>query len=85
MTLYRFWFRFHNPPQFSPLGLGCGITAFNRADANMILRDEVFKEYGELIIDTVVEKVDIRTLDQLHVVPNMGQILIRGVWWPIGR
>jgi len=30
----------------------------------------------------VVEDVDVRTLDQGHVVPNMGAVNFPGVWFP---
>jgi len=30
----------------------------------------------------IVPDVDIRTLDQNHVVPNMGVVTSRGVWYP---
>jgi hypothetical protein len=30
----------------------------------------------------VIEDVDVRELDQGHVVPNMGDPTVRGVWYP---
>jgi hypothetical protein len=30
----------------------------------------------------VIENVDIRTLDQNHVVPNIGPCNVHGLWYP---
>lgn len=62
--LHRFWFTFQSPPQFSPLGLGCGITAQNYEDANKILASTGFAGAAVLIIESVVEDVDVQTLDE---------------------
>ena len=32
--------------------------------------------------DAAVEDIDIRELDQNHVVPNMAPVNLRGVWFP---
>ena len=84
MNLRRFWFIFRNPPPLSPLGLGCGITALSREEAIEILAETVFAGQTFPAIDRVIEDVDVRTLDPLHVVPNMGQVANRGVWFPLG-
>lgn len=83
-NLHRFWFTFQNPPQFNPLGLGCGVTAHNYEDATRILASAVCAGRTVLIIKSVVEDVDVQTLDQSHVVPNMGLVTTRGVWFPQG-
>lgn len=83
-SLHRFWFTFMNPPKFSPLGLGCGVTAHNFEDARDILQTQVFASETALTIDVVVEDVDIQTLDSHHVLPNMGAVTSRGVWFPLG-
>ena len=83
--LTRYWFRFSNPKPFSSLGLGCGITAYDEDDARAMLNERVFaqlKEYPE--IREVIANIDIRTLDQGHVIPNMGIPVVRGVWFPRG-
>ena len=82
--LHRFWFTFSDPPQFSPLGLGCGVTAYDYADALAILKTTVFGEKPALTIKSVTEDIDIRTLDQDQVIPNMGVVVNRGVWFPLG-
>jgi hypothetical protein len=82
--LHRFWFTFSPPPEFSSLCLGCGITAYNYADAIEILEKLVFA--GRLMpkIESGIEDVDIQLLDRDHVLPNMGLVTARGVWFPLG-
>jgi hypothetical protein len=82
--LHRFWFSFSNPPVFSPLNFGCGITAYDYPDALVILESKVFAGTTVLAINSVVENIDIQTLDQKQVVPNMGLVTNRGVWFPLG-
>lgn len=59
-----------------------GVTAHSLPEAQAIAHaacaklGRVFKPYE------VVEDVDIRTLDQHHVVPNMGPPNFKGVWFP---
>jgi hypothetical protein len=86
MSLHRYWFTFSNPPKYNPLGLGCGITAFNYEDAVEILNSNVFVKLGlqAITIESVIEDVDVSGLDQGHVIPNMGMVLVRGVWFPLG-
>lgn len=81
--LHRFWFRFEPSADARFIGrqLGCGVTAVDRRDAEDLLRTQVFG--GELppTIE-VVEDIDVRDLDQGHVIPNMGDPSVRGVWFP---
>ena len=83
-TLCRFWITFKEPPQFSPLNLGCGVTAYDYADALTILESKVFVEKPVLEIDLVIEDIDIEALDKSHVIPNIGLVTSRGVWFPLG-
>ena len=82
--LRRFWFKFENVPPFSPLWLGCGVTGYDRSDALQLLAGTVFAKYPELKVDSVIEDVDVRSLDVGHVLPNMGVPAVRGVWFPLG-
>jgi hypothetical protein len=84
INLRRFWFNFDNTPEFSPLRLGCGVTAFDSQDAIKILSATVFFGRESIPISSVNEDIDIRTLDENHVLPNIGNVVIRGVWFPIG-
>lgn len=87
--MVRYWFEFDL--MFAdvaeiPSGtlIGCGITAYNYEDAIKILQEKVFKSSELPRITRFVENVDIRTLDQGHVIPNMAAPVARGVWFPIG-
>lgn len=82
--LRRFWFNFKDVAPFSPLWLGCGVTSYDHSDALQLLARTVLAEYPQLKVDTVIEDVDIRTLDAGHVLPNMGVPAVRGVWFPLG-
>lgn len=84
LPLRRFWFTFANPLQFSPLGLGCGVTARNYEDAMSVLLSQVFCSEAALEIDACIEDVDVQALDSHHVTPNMGDVTRRGVWFPLG-
>ncbi len=86
MLLHRYWFSLGNTPKCNPLGFGCGITAFTHQDAVEILHSKVFaKLEGQApTIDYVIEDLDVGDLDQGHVIPNMGMVLVRGVWFPLG-
>ncbi len=81
--LKRFWFTFSSLPRLSALNLGCGITAYSYEDAVRLLRERVFGG-DEPSIATVEENVDVSKLDQKHVVPNMGVVVTRGIWFPLG-
>ena len=83
-TLKRFWFTFKKPPQFSPFGIGCGVTAFDYADALNILSAKVFVKASMPEIESVVSDVDLQALDPHHVLPNIGVVTNRGVWFPLG-
>jgi hypothetical protein len=83
-ALRRYWFTFSEPPKFSPLGFGCGVTAYDRADAIDILQRHVIAQEPNLIIEEIIEDVDARQLDAGHVIPNMGLVIARGVWFPLG-
>jgi hypothetical protein len=42
------------------------------------------KEYSANLNDDteVIEDIDISLLDQNHVIPNMGVVTFKGVWFP---
>jgi hypothetical protein len=66
--------------------LGYGITAADRNDAIALLArvdSTGLKEpVDATMIDSWREITDINELDQNHVVPNMGNLLRRGIWFP---
>lgn len=74
--LRRYWFK-------TKLHLGFGVTAYSLEDAKKLI-DEVTHNSGiEYEVLEVTEDVDIRNLDQNHVVPNMSAPNFRGVWFPL--
>jgi hypothetical protein len=87
--LHRFWLQFSIAPgdldQYSSwagLSLGCGVTAFTFEDAVAVLRQTVFGEDPLPDVVQVIEDIDVRTLDQGRIVPNMRPPNERGVWFP---
>jgi hypothetical protein len=86
MNLKRFWFEFTivnvcNYP--AGVGYGCGVTAYDLDDAMKIL-NKLFKNDKIPSIKKVIENVDLQTLDQHHVIPNMNPPIDRGIWFPQG-
>jgi hypothetical protein len=75
-----YWLKFLEPAAFQGLGLGAGITARNSADAAALAQDA----FGDVRIASIDPVDDLSSLDQGHVRPNMGNILTRGVWFPLG-
>jgi len=74
--LRRFWFR-------TKQGRGIGVTAFSKEDAEQLIRDaaQATPWLNTEVLD-VVEDVDLRHLDQGHVIPNMNPPTFRGIWFP---
>jgi len=87
MTLRRYWIEF-SPVSDKALpvgiGLGCGVTAYDYDDAVRLVRDVVFEGGALPAIANHVPDVDVSNLDASHVQPNMGNVLRRGVWFPLG-
>jgi hypothetical protein len=84
--LRRFWFEFERttPQDLRPeVTMGCGVSAYDYDDAVQLLRDRVFK--GQVpSVANVQADVDVSTLDEGHVRPNMGNPTERGIWFPLG-
>lgn len=89
-SLHRYWFRWKldasagADPVPSRVGssLGCGVTAVDVEDARNLI-SAIALDGGPLPPTAdVVEDVDVRTLDEGHVRPNMGDPAVRGVWYP---
>ena len=83
--MIRYWFEFKESDEIFSLGieLGCGVTALNYQDAIKVLEESVFKNKKLPTIKNCIENVDIRNLDQEHVIPNMWTPNFRGIWYPI--
>ena len=74
--LVRFWYK-------STRYFGVGITAYSREEADQILAEVVERHGLDVEIYDVVTNIDIRNLDQNHVIPNMNPPNYRGVWFPM--
>ena len=68
------------------LSLQVGVTAYSLDDAKFLLKEKYFEAiFGEVEtpqIKKVTENIQFKDLDQNHIVPNMGPITERGVWYP---
>ena len=71
--LRRYWFKTRE-------NTGIGVTGYTVDDARNLIDDASLAWDYEVL--EVVEDVDIRDLDQGHVVPNIGPVNFRGVWYP---
>ena len=70
----RYWFQFDIESSINypaGIGFGCGVTALDYSDAVTIMKKHLFGDRDLPPIKEVVENVDLRTLDQGHVTPNM--------------
>jgi hypothetical protein len=80
--LTRYWFTFTKTSKPSPLNIGCGVTAFSYADALDLLRERLAPEDLARVAGHSAN-IDVSTLDPGHVLPNMGIVSNRGIWFPI--
>ena len=74
--LRRFWF---------PLAghFGVGVTASTLEEAQRLAEEAKRRHWpGADGFGSPDEDVDIRRLDPNHVVPNIGVVTVRGVWYP---
>jgi hypothetical protein len=81
MPMRPHWLTVENPPKFHFLGLGVGITAYSEEEVRKLFAEAFgpgFKVKDVRTIHTMDE------IDQGHVRPNMGNHLVRGIWFPLG-
>ena len=62
--------------------LGFGVTAFSLDDALRIIREFGYNLPDDISQWRITERVRVADLDQNHIVPNMGPIVVRGLWYP---
>lgn len=83
LTLRRYWFEFDGPDAPSSLNMRrCGVSAYDYKDALALVRERIFANAVLPTITRVIEDVDVSTLDPNHVLPNIGIVVWRGVWFP---
>ncbi len=79
--LRRFWFESTHRH-----AVGVGVTAYSLNDARALIAAELDLTGFRLEdLGTVTEDIDMRELDQNHVIPNMGPCNLRGIWFPVTR
>ena len=84
--LKRYWFIIYPEDRYGPRNFG--VTAFTKEEAKYLLTDSLNKFHlTGLIINLsdnteTIENIDIRLLDKNHVIPNMGVVIFKGVWYP---
>lgn len=76
--LIPFWIT--TPTPRSPIGFG--VTAFSLPDALRILREAGYELPEDTAQLQITEGIKFSDLDQNHIVPNMGPIVVRGIWFP---
>ena len=81
MMMRPYWLKIENPQPASGLGLGVGITAYSEDEAKAIFASA----FGsDLRLASVQPIAALDEIEQNHVSPNMGNFLIRGIWYPQG-
>jgi hypothetical protein len=81
-VLTAYWITFPDDLNFP---IGVGVTAHSREDALRVLEAAGFEFHRRAKRIQVREDVSLADLDPRHVVPNMGPIVVRGVWCPFVR
>ena len=79
--LYVYWVTLKDLPKSSMWGLGVGVTARSESDACELVT-RIVDDGSSMAVVQPVE--DMNSIEQNHVRPNMGNPLIRGIWFPLG-
>ncbi|HEX6702503.1 MAG TPA: hypothetical protein VF101_17380 [Gaiellaceae bacterium] len=83
--LTRFWIEFDLQPGLPVVARGgVGVTALDRDDALRLVDERIFEGEPLPPITELREHVDVSTLDEGHVIPNMEPPHTRGIWFPRG-
>ena len=72
--LTRYWFK-------TDRGHGYGVTASSQTDAENILKGFGYPLPSERLVG-VVAGIGMASLDKEEVLPNIGPMAVRGVWYP---
>ena len=82
----RYWFIVYPEDPFGPKNIG--VTAFSKVQALSLaiycLGKSGLTHYLTNLNDNteVIENVDLDSLDQNHVIPKIGVVVWKGVWFP---
>ena len=81
--LETYWISF---PQDRNLPIGIGVTAYSEEDAFSLIQEQGFDQwYADAVEVCVTTGVTISDLDQSKIVPNIGPMQLRGVWYPVAN
>jgi len=84
--LIRYWFVIYPEDKYGPRNIG--VTAHSLKEAKFLICDTLARFNWSHITENcianadVIEEIDIRLLDKGHVIPNMGIVVFKGVWFP---
>jgi hypothetical protein len=62
-----------------------GVTGYSLSDALRILREFGIELPDDITDFEIIEGVRVADLDQDHIVPNIGPIVVRGIWYPLQK
>jgi hypothetical protein len=83
----RFWVEFDVADWSDyPAGaqMGCGVTAHDLQDALRLVTERLFAGFPEPKVRKIVPDIDVSSLDERNVLPHIGNVLRRGIWFPLG-
>ncbi len=84
--LKRYWFVLYPEWRYGPLNVG--VTAISVKEAKELILLNFVKLHAFEALEKlkeeveVIEDVYVRLLDEHHVIPNIGPVTFRGVWFP---
>ncbi len=84
--LKRYWFIITPQDKYGVHNIG--VTAFTLTEARQLISNAFARinwtHISEMEIDNaeVIENINIELLDTDHVIPNMGVVTFKGVWFP---
>jgi hypothetical protein len=84
LELVRHWFEFDMPEPPQRRVPWVGVTAWTLDDARLLVSEGVFGGRELPGVTALIENVDVSTLDEGHVLPNMAPPNERGIWYPRG-
>lgn len=80
MKLTRYWIEF----EIGLNKIGYGVSGYDFDDAVNLIKDKVFKAQKVPAVKSMIEDVDISTLDSNHVLLNIAPPNFRGISFPLG-
>ncbi|MEM9528115.1 MAG: hypothetical protein AAGA31_16000 [Bacteroidota bacterium] len=61
-----------------------GVTGWTKEDALNLIQDNILKGGSTPNIKSMKEITSLNELDHHHVLPNIGEFVSRGIWFPQG-